>query len=128
MPLIDQSLYATASAFGINQSKKEPVQRKCCHIINRRCPSLGLREGAAAIRNTTLVSGEWPSRTVVDNHVRNGSDGGEWTRCRSPRPQRPRCSLKVGPMIGRTGCCSYERALRVFCEGVEVWRLLAVGR
>ena len=55
---------------------KEPVRGKCCHNINRRYPRLGLREDAAAIRNIKLVSGEWPSRTIVDNHVRNGIDGG----------------------------------------------------
>ena len=75
------------------------LKRSLCEestvTINRRCPDLGLRESAAAIRNITLVSGKWPSRTTVDTHVRNSSDGGKWTRWRAPRPQKRRLSLNV---------------------------------
>ena len=94
MPVMGQSLCAMSSAFGNSQSK-EPMGGKCCYNIDRRYPNLELREDAVAIRDITLVSGLWPNRTIVDVHVRNGSDGGEWTRCRAPRPQRPRCSPKA---------------------------------
>ena len=115
MPVIGQSLYGMASALGANHSKKEPVREKSCHNINRRCPSLGLGEDAAAICNMTLVSGKWPSRTTVDTHVKNGNDGGKWMRCSTPHPQKRHLSLNVGPtIVGRTGCGPSKRALRGF--------------